>query len=296
MANSIALFKSYIPLLDEVYKLGGLTSALDGALDIERQNMYAHEIVIPKMDMSGLGNYDRNTGYPSGEVTTTYETVTCEYDRGKMFQVDTLDDAETAGIAFGRLAGEFIRTKVTPELDAWRIAQYASAPGVTSARGPLLDGAEVIAALRACANAMDNGEVSLEDRVLFITPGPIGLVEDMDTTASRAVIARFGVVARVPQSRMNTAVTLGANGFTLTGEPINFLAAHRGAVIQYQKHISPKIVPPEANQNADAWKFGYRSVGIARVYENRKAGIYVNIYEDPPEPEPPAQGGGSGED
>ena len=31
MANSIALAKSYVPLLDETYKLASLTSDLDGA-------------------------------------------------------------------------------------------------------------------------------------------------------------------------------------------------------------------------------------------------------------------------
>ena len=38
--------------------------------------------------------------------------------------------SETAGIAFGRLSGEFIRTRVVPELDAFRLAQYASFDGV----------------------------------------------------------------------------------------------------------------------------------------------------------------------
>jgi hypothetical protein len=287
MPNSIELFKEYIPMLDEVYKEGSLTSVLDGALDIERQNMRAHEIVIPKMEMTGLGNYDRNSGYPSGDVTMTYETVACTYDRGRMFQVDTLDDLETAGIAFGKQAGEFIRTKVTPELDAWRISQYASATGIQSARGALATGADVIAALRASATSMDNGEVNIDERVLFITPGLIGLVEDMDTTASRMVMARFGLIVRVPENRMNTEVELGDQGFSLTGEKINFLAVHKSAVIQYQKHISPKIVTPEMNQSADAWKFGYRSVGIAWVYDNRKSGVYVNIYEEPEPPDDP---------
>lgn len=61
-----------------------------------------------------------------------------------------------------------------------------------------------------------------------------------------------------------------------TGVEINFLIVHKPAVIQYQKHVAPKIVTPEANQNADAYKFGYRNVGIAEVYENKVAGIYLH--------------------
>ena len=30
------------------------------------------------------------------------------------------------------------------------------------------------------------------------------------------------------------------------------------------------------NPDADAWKFGYRTVGIADVYENKLAGIYCH--------------------
>ena len=42
------------------------------------------------------------------------------------------------------------------------------------------------------------------------------------------------------------------------------------------KHLAPKVIPPEANPAADAWKFGYRMVGIADAYENKVAGIYLH--------------------
>ena len=140
MANAITLFKNYVPMLDEVYKLASLTSVLDGAPELARAGANANELIIPKMTMSGLADYDRNNGYSAGDVTLTNETVACNYDRGRMFNVDNLDNAETAGIAFGRLAGEFIRTKVAPELDAFRLATYASAAGIGSATGSLSAG------------------------------------------------------------------------------------------------------------------------------------------------------------
>ena len=51
---------------------------------------------------------------------------------------------------------------------------------------------------------------------------------------------------------------------------------HKHAVIQFEKHVAPKIIPPEQNQTADAYKFGYRNVGIADVYDNKLAGIYLH--------------------
>ena len=62
------------------------------------------------------------------------------------YAIDNMDNEETAGIAFGRLAGEFIRTKVVPELDAYRFAKYASTSNISTVSGAVLDtGAKVIA-------------------------------------------------------------------------------------------------------------------------------------------------------
>lgn len=118
MANTIALRKAYSTMLDEVYKLASLTAVLDGPNELVREGANANEILIPKMSMQGLANYNKQTGYVAGDVTLEYETKKCGYDRGRMFTIDAVDNIETAGVAFGRLSGEFLRTKVVPELDA----------------------------------------------------------------------------------------------------------------------------------------------------------------------------------
>ena len=112
MSNTITLRKQYSTLLDEVYKLSSLTSVLDGPNEMVKQGANANEILIPKMDMDGLANYDKAAGYEEGGVTLDYETKKCSYDRGRMFTVDAMDNIESAGLAFGRLSSEFLRTKV----------------------------------------------------------------------------------------------------------------------------------------------------------------------------------------
>ena len=280
-ANSITVFKKYVPLLDEAYKLAALTSVLDGPNDMAREGANAGEIVVPDMTLQGLVGYARNTGFTDGTVTLQNTTYACNYERGRMFMVDAMDNAETAGVAFGRLAGEFIRMHVAPEIDAFRIAKYAGYQGVGGASGELSSGADVIAALRVAANAMDDGEVPLDQRYLFIPPALFGLVEDLDTTKSRAVLSRFQQIVQVPQTRMYTGVTLSTSGNggyskSSAGKALNFLAVHKSAVIQYNKHIAPKVITPDQNPTADAWKFGYRVNGIAEVFKNKKAGIYAH--------------------
>ena len=99
MANSIALAKKYVSLLDEVYKEAALTADLESDASLARAGANTNEIIIPKLDMDGLGDYDRNSGYTKGDASLTWETVKFNYERGRLFTVDTMDDEETQNIA-----------------------------------------------------------------------------------------------------------------------------------------------------------------------------------------------------
>ena len=332
MANQIQLFKKYVTLLDEVYKEAAKTSVLDSDMYLVRDGANTNEIVIPKLTMQGLGKYSRNDGYTKGDVSLTYETAKFNYERGRKFTIDAMDNEETAGIAFGRLAGEFIRTQVAPEGDAFRFATYAGIEGVGTKEETLDTGEKVIKALRDATNAMDEAEVPHDERYLFITPTLLGLVMDMETIKSKEVLNRFTEIIQVPQTRFYTAIdmldgesegekaggykkaeavykastdttvqsgktyyTKAGNVYTPVSEPtgnpstsnyyelvsaagadLNFEVIHKPAVMQYNKHIAPKIITPEANQDADAWIFGYRKYGLADAYENKLAGIYAS--------------------
>lgn len=279
MANTIALRKSYSTLLDEVYKLASLTGVLDGPNELVREGANANEILIPKMTMSGLADYNKQTGYVAGDVTLEYETKKCDYDRGRMFTVDAIDNIESAGIAFGRLSGEFLRTQVVPELDAWRIAKYAQNAGNKVAAN-IADAKAGIAAIRVGKTAIQNAEAKPETCYLFISMSLKGSIEDLDTTASKKVLEGWAAVIPVPDSRFYDKVTLtasGAGGYTTTGgKALNFLIVDKNAVIQNQKHTVSKIITPDQNQDADAWKFGYRTVGIAEAKDNKRSAIYAH--------------------
>ena len=288
MANAIAKFKKYVSLLDEVYKQASKTADLDGDTTLVQAGANANEIVIPKISMDGLGDYSRNGGYTTGDVTFTNETVTFNYDRGRKFTVDAMDDEETAGLAFGKLSSEFIRTKVVPELDAFRFASYAGTTGISkvSAGATLTTGDAVLAAIVAAKNKMDEDEVSEENRILYITPTLYNLVNAVDTTKSREVLNSFAKIVTVPQSRFYTAITLN-DGKTSTqkvggyvkaeaAKDINFMIVQKDAILQYPKHTVNKVVAPEDNQESDGWAFFYRAYGLADVYENKVAGIYLH--------------------
>lgn len=287
MANSIALFKQYLDLLDEVYKTSSTTASLDISGELVRAGANAKEILIPKMTLDGLADYSRGGGYVAGDVKLEMETVTFNFDRGRKFTVDAMDNAETAGVAFGKLASEFIRTKVAPELDAFRYATYAGISGIGTTTGAALStGADVLTALVAAQNAMDEAEVPETERELHITPTLYNLIYSVDTTKSKEVLNSFSRIVKVPQTRFYTAIdqydgtteneTTGGFVKDTTGKNINFMVIHKPAVIQYSKHVVSKVVAPEENQTSDGWMFFYRSYGLADVYDNKVKGIYLH--------------------
>lgn len=286
MSNNITLAKKYAALLDEAYMENAKTAVLESDSALAREGANANEIVIPALSMDGLADYSRNSGYVNGNVSLTWETVKFNYERGRMFSVDAMDNEESQSIAFGSLAGEFVRTRAVPEIDAFRFAKLASCEGISSAEGTLATGEDAVEAIRTAVSTMDADEVPSEDRILFITPVIKGMIDDMDTTRSRAVLASFSNIVTVPQSRFYTAVKLmdgvsegeTEGGYTKAenGRNINFMVVHKPAVIQFTKHAVPKIISPAGNPDADSWKYGYRSYGLSSVYPSKVCGIYCH--------------------
>lgn len=280
---SAALFKAYTPLLDEAYKLASLTSKLDTASELIRYTQGSREVVVPKMTLQGLADYDRASGYVGGEASLTLETLTMNYERGRMFSIDSMDNEETAGVAYGRLAGEFLRSYVVPEIDAVRFATYAALAG-THPTDATISAAGWYALVSAAQVAMTEAEVPESDRHLFITATGHADILNKGLTESKVFFDNFASVTVVPQARFYEAVTLaasGAGGYSRTtgANNINFLIVHKPAVIQVLKHQDAKIINPQQNQDADAWKFGYRVYGLNDVYDNKVKGIYVHTSQ-----------------
>ena len=288
MANSIALFKTYIDLLDEVYRQAAKSSVLDMSGALVTAGANANEIVIPKYSMDGLADYKRNSGYVLGDVSLTYENVTYNYDRGRKFNVDAMDNAESAGIAFGSLSSKFIRDRVVPEMDAFRFASYAGTENILTSGDSetFSDGVDILTSLTNATNAMDEEEVNETGRILFITPTLLTKAKSVDANKSKEILDRFSSIVMVPQKRFYTGIDLldGTSENELAGgfkkadgaKNINYLIIEPSATMQYTKHTVSKVFSPEENQMSDGWAFVYRAYGLCDVYENKTAGIYLS--------------------
>lgn len=286
-----------MPILDEVYKASSKTSILDTAN--ERVRFIGSDTVnLYTMNLDGLGNYSRNAGFVTGSVTGGWEPYKLTQDRGRSFMVDVMDNDETMGMAFGTLAGEFIRTQVTPEIDAYRFAKYAGTSGISSGTPAdiTVGTTDVPSLIQEAETIMGDDEVPEEGRILFISETAYAGLKDKITryvqNGERGIETAIDYydgmrVIKVPKGRFNTGITLNdglsagetKGGFTVpasTSYPINFMIIHPSAVVQIAKHVVPRIFSPQVNQSADAWKFDYRIYHDAFVENNKVAGIYLH--------------------
>ena len=285
MANTLTLAKKYMDALDEIYKLASLTGDLDGDTSGIRDGANAEEFVIPKMTLQGLANY--GTSYVAGDIGLTWETVKANFNRGRQFNIDAVDNEDSAIDIIGKAAAAFEREKVVPEVDAFRFAKYASLAGTSPNGATLADAAATMAALRVAITALDEAEVPEGSAILYITSLLRGYVEDMDTTKSREMLRKFSKIVTVPQSRFYTQIdqldgtTAGQEdgGYiknVAAGKDINFLIIDPKSVLQIQKHKITKIFAPDVNQSADAWLMNYRLVNLSDAYDNKVKGIYLH--------------------
>lgn len=287
MSNTIALAKNYTDILDEVYQNASVTADLTSDSTLIRAGANANEILYPQISVSGLGDYDRNSGYTNGSVSLEWKTATFNYDRGTKISVDVMDNEESRNLAFTMAGAELQRTKVAPESDAFVFAKLAGTEGISKApAATYADATEFLAALITAKNKMDEDEVPEEGRILYATPTLLNGVMALDTTKSREILNSFSVKKKVPQARFYTAIELldGKSPGEELGhfkkaegaKEINFMIVHKPAVIKYDKHTASDIIPASMNADADADISKYRKYGIVDVYRNKVAGIYLS--------------------
>lgn len=288
MPNSIEYAKKFVPIIDGVYKAESVTNGMDAATRADFTGV--NEVKVLKTSTTGLGDYSRANGYPKGDVTAAWETLTMSEERGKEISVDRMDDEETLGLTFGTVTGEFMRLHVIPELDAYRFAKYASKTGINTAAGAVLTKDTIIAAIDEAVRQLNADEVPLAGRRLYIN-------SDLQPILNAALARQWGSdgtvntvlagyndmpIKWVPPTRFYTAITLNDGteswGYAKAegAKNINFMIIYPPAILQVVKFSLPKIFDPDTNQDKDAWKFQFREYHDAFVYDNKVKGLYLH--------------------
>ena len=298
VSNSIGLTSTYLPLIDEVYKYASKSAVLDTANERVRYDPSSHTFYLLEIDMVGNADYSRNDGFVRGDVTASWRGYEPQWDRGRQFVVDRIDNDEAKGLVFPALGSEYLRLKVVPETDALRFSTYANAAAAANKDTETLEtSSAVITSIDDATAALDNAEVPYEGRILFVNPSIYKLFKGGITryTMNGENGIDYNIemyndmrVITVPSGRFNTEITLakptahdGTGGYTATGSTINYMIVHPSAVMQANIFTEPRIFSPGVWQQSQGWAWDFRQYHGAWVMHNKADGIYVSAASFP---------------
>lgn len=304
--NTLAAATLFMTMLDKVAVQEATTGWMDANAGQVKYNG-GNEVKIPKMSTQGMGDYDRENGYTRGSITLEYETRKMTQDRGRLFQLDPMDINEANFIpTASAVMGEFQRTQVVPEIDAYRISKVAT-EAITAAKAGMVGygytpGAAGTSALRAFKEGIkavrDNYNGAL---ICQATPDFIMELElELAGKITAATFSKGGINTQVPSvdgvpilstssNRMYTSIKIndgktdgqkqGGYEKGTTAKNLNFFICPTNVPIAVTKQDVMRIFDPMTNQKLNAWQLDYRRFHDIWVLDNKVGSIYLNIKE-----------------
>lgn len=234
----------------------------------------AKTVIIPDIDFQGLADYDRDTGFSRGAITVSNASYTMAMDRARSLQIDR-EDMDEAGIAnlAGKILGEYVRTKVVPECDAYVLSKLS---GLALSRSNVIEGdpnkpfealCQLIKEVQAVVG-YDEELVAFVDSYMFAALQNSSEISKMITVTDfkqgevDLKVKSINGVAIIPvvSERMKTAYKFENGGFIPgdnTRETYMLVCPKSGAHL-VKKTEKMRIFTPEQNLDADAYKFDYR--------------------------------------
>lgn len=304
--NTLATATLFMTQLDKI----AVQEATTGWMDANAGRVIYNggsEVKIPKMDVQGMGDYDRENGYQRGSVTLAYETKTMTQDRGRLFQLDPMDVNETNFVATASaVMGEFQRTQVVPEIDAYRISKLATETLTANKAGMIgesyVPGAASTSALRKLKEGIKavrenyNGALICQATPDFIMELELELAGKITavTFSKGGIQTQVPAVDEVPiiptpSNRMYTAIKINdgktsgqeKGGYEKgeTAKTLNFFVCPATTPIAITKQDIMRIFDPNINQKLNAWQMDYRRFHDLWVLENKLDSVFLNIKE-----------------
>lgn len=300
--NTLQYSQQFQTVLD-AQMLAGATTAFMEANAGQVKYDGGDTVLIPEISMQGLAKYDRDEGFNQGSVTLKFNPYKMTQDRGRTFQLDSMDVNETNFVATaGTVMGEFQRTQVIPEIDSYRYSKIAAlataankvTTGFTPTATTILEKLE--AEITDIIDVVGENEplivvMSTKLRTMLNNSDKFNKFLDVTTFKNGAVdtnVKSFnGVpILTAPSACLKTQYVFNdgktanqqAGGFKAdtAAKDINWIIMPQRAPIAVSKTDKVRVFTPDINQKADAWKIDYRKYHDLWIPKNRFAAIRVN--------------------
>lgn len=313
MANNFQLITKYMKdAVDTVFAQESKTRVLEnGSKFIDVNFKEAGYVKIFSILMDGLSDYYRvnnglgsanngfatypsNDGYKIGDAAGKWELFQLQYDRGKQFRVDDMDNEETAGMIIGNLLTEFLRTKVVPEVDAVRFSKMVAKTSVSLGNyvSETIAANTIISKFNDAYEWLSEHEVPEEEQVIFVNPSIMTKIRNTTELYKRLSQAEYRgdvtftvetyegrPIIEVPSNRFFTDISVGANGYApaSTSKVINFIVCSKKAIVPIVKLNKSKVFEPSVVQDFDGYKVNFRLYHDVIIPKNKIAGVYASV-------------------
>lgn len=300
--NTLQYSQQFQTVLD-AQMLAGATTAFMEANAGQVKYDGGDTVHIPEISMQGLAKYDRDEGFNQGSVTLKFNPYKMTQDRGRTFQLDSMDVNETNFVATaGTVMGEFQRTQVIPEIDSYRYSKIAAlataankvTAGFTPTATTILEKLEeeitniidvvgenepLIVVMSTKLRTMLNNSDKF-NKFLDVTTFKNGAVDTNVKSFNGVPIITAPSACLKTQYVFNDGKTANqqAGGFKAdtAAKDINWIIMPQSAPIAVSKTDKVRVFTPDINQKADAWKIDYRKYHDLWIPKNRFAAIRVN--------------------
>ena len=266
-----------------------------------------NKVRMPEMEVTGLKDYDRDNGYPSGSVTLAFKDYEMTQDRGTSFQLDAMDVDESNFVATASsVMGEFQRVHVVPEIDAYRYSSIASQAmtanqaqyGYTAAESTILGA--LLDDIAAVQDVVGDGTplvISMSVKVAAIFDRSEKLAKSLSVTDFKQGDVTMKVksidgqhpIIRVGSARMKTSYVFNdgktsdqeGGGFEpgSDAKDINWIICPRTTPIAVSRTDKMRIFDPDTYQKANAWAMDYRKYHDLWLPTNKLPTVMVNIKQ-----------------
>ncbi len=296
--NSLEFAKKFTSELDKMFVQKSVTGFMVDNV-FKAKFVGTNEVIIPDLDMTGLGDYDRDNGYPTnGSLRVNHTSYTLTMDRAQRFLLDVVDADET-GIAnlIGLAGSEFMCTKVIPEVDSYVLSKlYGIANTQRHTTTVAGTGATYKQLVDSFNNVWDRAGFDAElvcfvDRATWsglMTSNEISrhiVVSDFKQGEVNLKVKKLNDVTLIPvaSSRMKSAYNKTNNGLVPTEDALGvpYIVLPKNGASLVRKHVSDKFIPPSNSEQFDAYQYFYRLFYDALVKKSKVDYIEAGIYEAP---------------
>ncbi len=291
MANIFEYANKYANELDKMIVQESKTGFLaDGKFKAKFTG--ARTVNMPQIDFDGLGDYDRETGYSKGGTNFNYTAYTLSKERSKQLIIDA-QDADESGMSSlaGKVVGEYTRTKVNPEIDAYVLSTLYKTANEKGNVDTFNSDSAVDLMLGSINKAEAASGYTNEQMIAFVDPVMYAALMTSNELQRSITVSEFEqgsanlkvknlngcAIIPVASDRMRSDYEFNDTGFKASGDAgyIRAIVMPKSAASLVKKVDKVDIYTPDIVQDMDAYKINFRLYYDCFITANKKGLIFA---------------------